>query len=103
MARTRVIGRGTDFLREWILKCHRAGGIPIIKTKMVREFSDRVIVMCWQKGKEVPGGTVLLDPVTVKRIKEVGWKEALGLTNIPFRKLIPKPTQVYLEYKRRRA
>jgi len=56
----RVIGSGVEALKEFVRKCKAAGGVPLIRTKYggQRLPNNAVIVACWGKGKEVPGGMI---------------------------------------------
>jgi hypothetical protein len=76
---TRVLGSGIEALRDFVEKCIRAGGVPIIRTRYGgRRFPEnKVVVACWGKGKEVPGGTILNVPSDIieEAEKQVGdWK-----------------------------
>lgn len=56
----RILGSGTSKLKEFIEKCLAAGGVPIVRTKYGgrRLPGNSVVVACWGKGEEVPGGTI---------------------------------------------
>jgi len=57
MART--IGKGVSALLDFVKKCETAGGIPQIRTGYGGvEFNDKVIVACYGKASEVPGGEI---------------------------------------------
>jgi len=57
MART--IGSGVNALMEFVKKCTGVGGIPQIRTGYGgTEFSDKVIVACYGKANQVPGGEI---------------------------------------------
>ncbi len=83
----RVLGSGVEKLREFISRCLAAGGIPIIRTKYGgrRLPEGSVVVACWGKGKEVPGGTITNVPADIieeaeKRIGDWKWlSERLGV------------------------
>jgi len=56
-----VIGTGVSALKEFVEKCERAGGVPIIRTRFGGRELDggsAVIVACWGKGAEVKGGKI---------------------------------------------
>jgi hypothetical protein len=76
---TKVLGSGVDALRSFVEKCLASGGVPIIRTKYGgRRFPEnKVVVACWGKGKEVPGGTIENVPTDIieQAEKQVGdWK-----------------------------
>jgi hypothetical protein len=75
----RVLGSGVDALRKFVEDCLRAGGVPIIRTRYggKRFPENKVVVACWSKGKEVPGGTIENVPPDIieQAEKQVGdWK-----------------------------
>ena len=75
----RVLGSGTEALRRFVEGCLKAGGIPIIRTKYggKRFPENKVVVACWGKGREVPGGTIENVPPDIieQAEKQVGdWK-----------------------------
>ena len=57
---TRILGSGLEALKAFVRRCLAAGGIPIIRTRYggKRLPNNAVVVACWGKGKEVPGGTI---------------------------------------------
>jgi len=83
----RIIGSGTEGLKKFIEKCRKAGGTPIFRTKYSgkRLPGNAVIVACYGKGREVPGGTIVNVPeeLIAEMEKRVGdWKwlaERLGI------------------------
>ena len=56
----KVLGSGVSVLRDFLRRCTAAGGVPIIRTKYGgrRLPGNAIVVACWGKGKEVPGGTI---------------------------------------------
>jgi len=78
----RILGRGLEVLKEFIRKCRAAGGVPMIRTGYGGvQFTNKVVVACWGKGKEVPGGTILdIPPSMIAEFKrKVGeWKEIVA-------------------------
>ena len=82
----RILGTGTEALRDFIKKCLAAGGIPLIRTRYggKRLPENSIIVACWGKGKEVPGGTIKGVPTEIieeaeKRTGDWKWlSERLG-------------------------
>ncbi|RLI87904.1 MAG: hypothetical protein DRP01_00795 [Archaeoglobales archaeon] len=61
----KVIGRGTSAVRDFIARCKRAGGIPQLVThykgKPWSEWTGipgAILVRCWGRAKEVPGGII---------------------------------------------
>jgi hypothetical protein len=83
----RILGTGTEALKEFISKCLAAGGVPIVRTRYGgrRLPESSVIVACWGKGKEVPGGTIRGVPAEIieeaeKRTGDWKWlSERLGI------------------------
>ena len=63
----RILGSGTEAVREFVERCRREGGVPIIRTRYggKRLPQSSVIVACWGKGKDVPGGTITDVPTDV--------------------------------------
>ena len=75
----KILGEGVSAIKAFIEKCLAAGGIPIIRTKYGgKRFPDNsVVVACYGKGDEVPGGTITHVPThVIERLeKETGdWK-----------------------------
>jgi hypothetical protein len=83
----RILGSGTSALADFIRKCLNAGGVPIIRTKYggKRLPENKVVVACWGKGAEVPGGSILNVPADIieeaeKRTGDWKWlSERLGV------------------------
>jgi len=76
---TKILGQGMEALRDFVRKCVNAGGTPLIKTKYggKRLEGNAVIVACWGKKEQVPGGKITGIPSSVldKLEKETGdWK-----------------------------
>jgi len=84
----RVLGSGLSALRDFIERCLRAGGVPIIRTRYGgrRLPGNAVVVACWGKGKEVPGGTITDIPADIlseleRRVGDWRWlAQRLGIT-----------------------
>jgi hypothetical protein len=83
----RILGTGVEALRDFISKCLAAGGTPLIRTRYGgrRLPENSVVVACWGKGREVPGGTIKGVPADIieeaeKRIGDWRWlSERLGI------------------------
>jgi pyruvate/oxaloacetate carboxyltransferase len=56
----KVIGTGDSAVKNFVNQCKAAGGIPIIRDKYGgNEFPNgEVVVACWGKASQVPGGTI---------------------------------------------
>ena len=79
------LGSGLEELKRFARRCLDAGGIPIIRTRYggKRLPGGAVIVACWGKGEEVPGGTITDIPLEViERMEKTkgDYKWLLGLT-----------------------
>ena len=63
----KVIGTGLGALKEFARRCLSAGGIPLVRTRYGgrRLPESSVVVACWGKGREVPGGTIKGVPMDV--------------------------------------
>jgi len=63
----RILGSGMSALREFVNRCLAAGGIPIVRTRYGKKRlpGNKVVVACWGKGAEVPGGTITDIPVDI--------------------------------------
>lgn len=56
---TREIGSGIKALEKFIDECESAGGIPQLRTGYGgTEFDNKLIVACYGKASQVPGGTI---------------------------------------------
>jgi hypothetical protein len=56
----KIIGSGDNAVKSFVDQCKTAGGIPIIRDRYGgNELPDgEVVVACWGKASQVPGGTV---------------------------------------------
>jgi len=56
----KVIGTGDSAVRNFVSQCKAAGGIPIIRDKYGGNVlpNGEVVVACWGKASQVPGGTI---------------------------------------------
>ena len=61
---SRIVGKGVRSLVEYVDKCLKAGGVPMVVPRYAGrritgpDGSPAVIVRCWGKREEVPGGMV---------------------------------------------